>query len=86
VTAGIIRVTDSVTINQPVYRCPEIWVTPQFVDAVKSFRFDTVHPVTDGLEAFVGDHLLYERDGAKAVWVIVGVHAERPMLIAKWPD
>jgi len=83
---GIIRVTDSVTVNQPVYKCPEIWVTPKFVDAVKSFRFDTPHPATDGLDAFVGDRLLYETDAGKAVWHIVGVHAERPMLIARWPD
>lgn len=83
---GIIRVTDAITINQPVYKCPEIWVTPQFVEAVKSFRFDTAHAVSDGLAEFVGDRLLYETDQAKAVWEIVGVHAERPMLIAKWPD
>ena len=25
---GIIRVTDSVTVNQPVHMCQEIWVTP----------------------------------------------------------
>lgn len=83
---GIIRVTDSVTINQPVYMCPEIWVTPQFVNAVKSFRFAAPHSIDDDLDAFVGDHLLYDTDQAKAVWEIVGVHAERPMLIAKWPD
>jgi hypothetical protein len=83
---GIIRVTDATTVNQPVYKCPEIWVTPQFVNAVKSFRFDVSHPVTDGLDAFIGDHLLYETAAAKAAWQIVGVHDERPMLIAKWPD
>lgn len=83
---GIIRVTDATTVNQPVYKCPEIWVTPQFVNAVKSFRFDTARPVTDGLAEFVGDRLLYETEAGKAVWEIVGVHDERPMLIAKWPD
>jgi hypothetical protein len=83
---GIIRVTDATTINQAVYKCPEIWVTPQFVGAVRSFRFDMPHSVTDGLDAFVGDRLLYETAQARAVWKIVGVHDERPMLIAKWLD
>ena len=53
---------------------------------MKSFRFDTPHADADGLDAYVGDRLLFERDGANAVWEIVGVHVERPMLIAKSPD
>lgn len=82
-----------VALDGPIWRCPELWVTPEYVDQVDGWSwrlasnpFEDDGPFRLGLDVFVGHGIAYQSDDGPVVWSIVGVNESRTALLCKWPD
>lgn len=81
-------------VSTPIHQCPEVWFNPEFPDVGMgwSWKFDFPDPLTDttpwrlGLDLFLGQHVVFERGGVKAIWKIVDVDHQAGLLLGRWPD
>ncbi|MDP7703247.1 hypothetical protein [Mycobacterium sp. TY815] len=92
-TEGIMRAVP-VALDGPIWKCPELWIHPDWVDHVPgwSWKLDMPNPLEDdgpwrfGLDVFLGHHIAYQSPDGPVVWRIVGLNESRTNLLCKWPD
>lgn len=90
---GAVR-TRSDQADKPLYRCDELWISPEFIDRCPgwSWKLDMPDPLTDdtpwrlGLAVFVGHCITFDTAEIHAVWRIVEADNGAGLLLCRWPD
>jgi hypothetical protein len=93
VSPGIMRASYT-NLDKAIWHCPELWITPEFIDSAPKWRIEVNHadPLTDdspwkiGLDIYIGHTVIFEHENWRAIWTITDVDHKRNVLLAKWPD